>query len=60
MTPRDKREVVTLSVRLSPDVVREVRRYAEADTRSLNGQIEWILRDYVERRRQAERETHPP
>lgn len=60
MAPRDKREVIALSVRLNPEVVSALRQYAVSDARSLNGQIEWVLREYVERRRQAEREAHPP
>lgn len=57
MTPRDKREVVALSIRLSPDVVVDMRRYAERDARSLNGQIEWVLKTYIEQQKRAEEQS---
>lgn len=41
-------------LRLSPDLYEEVRRWAEADLRSVNGQIEFLLRQAVARRRGAQ------
>jgi hypothetical protein len=38
-------------LRLDPALHDALRRWAEAELRSLNGQIEWILRDAVERRK---------
>ncbi|MGE3172716.1 MAG: Arc family DNA-binding protein [Planctomycetota bacterium] len=41
-------------LRLPPPLLDELRRWAEQDMRSLNGQIEWLLRDAVRRRRRAD------
>lgn len=38
-------------LRLSPDLYEEIRRWAEADLRSVNAQIEYLLRQAVARRR---------
>ena len=38
-------------LRLSPDLYEEIRRWADADLRSVNGQIEFLLRQAVTRRR---------
>jgi hypothetical protein len=37
-------------LRLSPAVFAELRRWAEQDMRSINGQIEWLLRQALEQR----------
>ena len=37
-------------LRLSPELYEELRRWAEADLRSVNGQIEFLLRQAVVRR----------
>jgi len=41
-------------LRLPPPLLDELRRWAEHDMRSLNGQIEWLLRDALVRRRGKE------
>lgn len=41
-------------LRLSPDLYEEIRRWADADLRSVNGQIEYLLRQAVARRRGRE------
>lgn len=46
-------------LRLPPDLHDELRAWADADLRSLNGQIEFLLRDAVRRRRQGERRPPP-
>jgi hypothetical protein len=38
-------------LRISPELYRELRRWAEQDFRSVNGQIEFILREAVRRRK---------
>ena len=38
-------------LRLSPELYEELRRWAEADLRSVNGQIEFLLRQAVAQRR---------
>ncbi len=40
-------------LRVDPDLYEALRRWAESELRSVNGQIEWILRDAVERRTRA-------
>lgn len=37
-------------LRLPPPLFEELRRWAEQDMRSINGQIEWLLREAVVRR----------
>lgn len=37
-------------LRLPPAVLAEVRRWAEQEMRSINGQIEWILREALRAR----------
>ena len=37
-------------LRIPPPLFEELRRWAEQDMRSINGQIEWILRDALRRR----------
>ena len=37
-------------LRLPPRLFEELRRWAEQDMRSINGQIEWLLREAVIRR----------
>ncbi len=43
-------EKKTLLLRLSPDLWAEVKRFADAELRSVNGQIEYILREAVRKR----------
>ena len=38
-------------LRLPPPLLDELRRWAEQEMRSVNGQIEWLLRDALRRRR---------
>jgi len=37
-------------LRLPPRLFEELRRWAEQDMRSINGQIEWLLREAVSKR----------
>jgi hypothetical protein len=37
-------------LRLPPPLFEELRRWAEQDMRSINGQIEWLLREAVVQR----------
>ncbi len=43
-------------LRLSPGLYDELRRWAEQEFRSVNGQIEFLLREAVEKRRRAKRQ----
>jgi hypothetical protein len=51
-------------LRLSKDLYEEIRRWAAADLRSVNGQIEFLLRQAVRQRRGRtdgrDREVPPP
>lgn len=47
-------------LRLNPDLYDEVRRWAEADLRSVNAQIEFLLRQAVARRRGSAAGGSPP
>lgn len=45
-------------LRLPPDLLDELNRWADDELRSLNAQIEYVLREAV-RRRRGEREAGP-
>jgi hypothetical protein len=45
-------------LRLPPELHRELQRWAEQELRSLNGHIEFLLRDAVKRRKGGDREEH--
>ena len=47
-------------LRLPPRVFDELRRWAEQEMRSINGQIEWILRDALRTRLGADPGDAPP
>ncbi len=47
-------------LRLSPELYEEIRRWAEADLRSVNGQIEFLLRQAVARRRRSDGDSGGP
>jgi len=48
-------------LRLPPDLYKEIRGWAEQDLRSVNGQIEFLLRAAVKRRKgERGREDRPP
>jgi hypothetical protein len=42
-------------LRLDRDLYDELRRWAEADLRSVNGQIEYVLRAWTQKRRGGEK-----
>lgn len=46
-------------LRISPELWRELESWAQAELRSVNGQIEWLLRQAVHKRKNKD-ETHPP
>ncbi len=46
-------------LRIDPDLWEELSRWAAADLRSVNGQIEFILRRAVEERRRGRRGAEP-
>jgi hypothetical protein len=50
----------TFLLRLPPELWEELRRWADADLRSVNGQIEYLLREAVRRRRRDPDDKHAP
>ena len=46
-----KKDRKAFLLRLPPELHAELRRWAASELRSLNGQIEFLLRDAIERRR---------
>ncbi len=52
----DKKKIL---LRISPELWEHLNRWAADDLRSLNAQIEYLLREAV-RRRRGERDTNPP
>lgn len=47
-------------LRIDPALWIELERWAQAELRSVNGQIEFILRDAVQRRKRAQSEDQSP
>jgi hypothetical protein len=45
-----------LTVRLSAEMVAALKHLAKAHSRSLNGEIEWALREYIARPQKQPRE----
>ncbi len=47
-----------IPLRISPDLYREIASWAEDDFRSINGQIEYLLTEYVKRRRKSSKKEN--
>ncbi|MFQ3610201.1 MAG: Arc family DNA-binding protein [Fimbriimonadales bacterium] len=47
-------------LRLSPELWDEIQRMAQEELRSVNAQIEYLLRDAIARRRGKQWKTPPP
>jgi len=52
--PKEERKPFLL--RIPPDLWAELERWAGAELRSVNGQIEYLLRQAVEKRKRAQAE----
>ncbi len=52
-------EKKTFLLRLPPDLWDEIKRWADLELRSVNGQVEFILRDAVRRRRRDDTPANP-
>lgn len=46
-------EKKTILLRLKPELWEEINRWAEAEFRSINGQIEYLLQEAVKRRQRT-------
>ncbi|MGZ4384322.1 MAG: hypothetical protein ACXVY8_10975 [Gaiellaceae bacterium] len=47
-------------LRVDPELWRELERWAADDLRSVNAQVEWLLREAVRRRKGRSAETAEP
>jgi hypothetical protein len=47
-------------LRMPPELLEELRGWAEQEMRSVNAQIEWILRDALRRRGRKVSDPRPP
>lgn len=47
-------------LRIDPDLWAQIERWAADDLRSVNGQIEYLLRDAVRKRRGGDRKNEVP
>ena len=50
----------TFLLRIPPDLWEELQRWAADELRSVNGQIEYLLRQAVAQRRQGRHQPPPP
>jgi hypothetical protein len=50
----------TFLLRIGPDLYQELEAWAQQDFRSVNGQIEYLLREAVRQRGRRLREDQPP
>ena len=55
MAPRKK-----LLLRITPDLWEEINRWASAEFRSINGQIEFLLQRAVDERKRVDKGEPPP
>ncbi len=46
-----------LTIRLSVEVVAALKQLARAHARSLNGEVDWALREYIARQKDRRREV---
>ena len=47
-------------LRISPDLLQTLEKWAADDLRSINGQIEYLLREAVARRKRGGKNEPPP
>jgi hypothetical protein len=47
-------------LRLSPQLFEELRRWADQEMRSINGQLEWLVRDALQKRLGRDPDAPPP
>jgi hypothetical protein len=47
-------------IRIDPGLWRELERWSQQELRSVNGQIEYLLRDAVSKRKKGARLAPPP
>ena len=49
----------TFPLRIDEQILEGLRRWADDDLRSLNGQIEWVLREALRQRGRAQEKAAP-
>jgi hypothetical protein len=47
-------------LRLNPEMLADLERWAQDEFRSTNGQIEYLLSEALKKRRRTQRSTEPP
>jgi hypothetical protein len=45
-----------INTRYPPDVLEAIRQFAKEDQRSFNGEVIWILREYIARRKEEKKQ----
>jgi hypothetical protein len=48
---RKEHKDTAMNTRYPPDVLEAVRQFAQEDSRSFNGMVIWILREYIKQRK---------
>ena len=51
----DEKQKQKISILFPADVLKDIRELAKQDERSFNGEVIWILRDYLARRKGEKR-----
>ncbi|GAB3540541.1 type II toxin-antitoxin system antitoxin [Spirosoma fluminis] len=47
-------------LRIQPEILKELERWAQEEFRSVNGQIEYLLNDAIRKRKKHSRDTDGP
>lgn len=56
----EKKTERNYSIRMSPELLQELRQLAKEDKRSMNSEMVWILQNYVELRRKERKQEVAP
>jgi len=54
MKQEEKQQQVSINVRFPPELAAQVKQLAAEENRSINGEILWVLRDYLARRQRKQ------
>jgi hypothetical protein len=60
MDPKDKDKKKSFLLRLSPEMLSKLEQWAQDEFRSVNGQIEYLLRQALHQAGRLRRELPPP
>ena len=53
---RKEHKDTAMNTRYPPDVLEVIRQFAQEDSRSFNGMVIWILREYIRQRKGEQRD----